>query len=83
MKGLFQSKIFWSAFAIFAATVTKVVSGFDINSDIIVQVINLDWTNWVVALGSAITMILRYFSETKISGLWQATKESSDEFDAK
>jgi len=90
MKGLFQSKQVWNYIVTFLIFFSKelvrfVLTSLGVDQETIDQAMTFDWTtfsNIGVSLCMTIGVVLRYYSTRKISGLWQSTKESTDEFDA-
>lgn len=90
MKGLLQSKQIWNYFITFLIFFSKefirfILTSLGVDQETIDQAMSFDWTTFSsigVSICMTIGVVLRYYSTKKISGLWQHTKEITDEFDA-
>jgi len=66
VKTFFSSKIFWLSLFTFVATTAKGLFGIDIDLDTQNEVLNLDWTNVIPALGSVLIIAVRKFDILKL-----------------
>ena len=60
-KSFFNSKIFWLALLNFLSAVVEGLFSLVIDADTLTEVVNLDWTNIIRALGSVVVIVIRKY----------------------
>lgn len=70
-KGLFESKIFWFALVQLLLNIAAFFTKAVVPDGMVEQIVGLDWTNWLGAALSVLTILARVFwTKLPIKGLF-------------